>query len=517
MVGPFAQQDQPNRLSAFNGAPACGPRRGQVSIVEVIGRAVAQVRRSHRRDSHKDLSPIRRVSNTAVEATLADVTAVRRDEPDPPGSATTTSPEALVSYRERLSKGEDAIDPDRWAGSLPAAGGVAPRVRIGRSKWLNLLWLVPIGFALLIVAVAAAQGLRHVPAVARFIARYPGTVITASERAHPGLPVWVGVTHFLNLLLMVFIIRAGIQILADHPRLYWTRHCTPGRDWFRFQKPVPEDPLWTAKQDSVTMPKHLGLPGLRHSIGLARWWHLGSDVLWLLNGTAFYALLFATGQWHRVVPTSWAVFPNAASVLIQYLSLQWPHESAWIAYNGLQQLAYFVTIFVAAPLALLTGLGMSPALSTRFKSISKVLSIQVARSVHFFVLCWFLLFILLHTTLVFTTGLLRNLNMGYTARNSGSWLGFGVFAASMVAVVIAWVAATPLTLRRPRLIQRLGFALVGPAQRLFEHVDADPGEYSERDISLRTSGTTVRFRRPRSTGGSSTPDSTTTACGFTAL
>ena len=44
------------------------------------------------------------------------------------------------------------------------------------------------------------------------------------------------------------------QILADHPRLYWTRHCTPGRDWFRIQKPVPTDPLWTAKQDSISLP-----------------------------------------------------------------------------------------------------------------------------------------------------------------------------------------------------------------------------------------------------------------------
>jgi sulfoxide reductase catalytic subunit YedY len=56
------------------------------------------------------------------------------------------------------------------------------------------LWLIPIGFVLLIVAVAAAQGLRHVPAVARFIARYPGTAVSASARADPGLPVWVDVT-----------------------------------------------------------------------------------------------------------------------------------------------------------------------------------------------------------------------------------------------------------------------------------------------------------------------------------
>jgi DMSO/TMAO reductase YedYZ molybdopterin-dependent catalytic subunit/thiosulfate reductase cytochrome b subunit len=241
--------------------------------------------------------------------------------------------------------------------------------------------------------------------------------------------------------------------------------------------------LWTAKQDSISLPGQVGLPGIRHSIGLARWWHLGTDVLWLLNGVIFYVLLFATGQWRRVVPTSLAVFPNAVSVLIQYLSLHWPTENGWVAYNSLQLLAYFVTIFVAAPLALITGLGMSPALSTRFKRISKVLSIQTARSLHFLVLVWFLFFIVMHVTLVFTTGLLNNLNHIYAARNDDSWIGFSIFAISMVVVVVGWVAATPFTLRHPRVVQRVGFALIGPAQRLFEHVDSTPGEYTEQDIS----------------------------------
>jgi thiosulfate reductase cytochrome b subunit len=411
-----------------------------------------------------------------------EVTSKRSTKLDP-ASAGSARPAARSPFRHQLTEGDDTVDPDSWSGSMPDAHGVTPRIRIGRDKWLDLLWLLPIGFVLLIVAVAAAQGLRHLPAVDRFIARYPGTIVSSSDTASTGLPVWVGVTHFLNLLLMVFIIRSGIQILADHPRLYWTRHSTPGRDWFRFQRPVPQDPLWTAKQDSVTLPAHVGLPGLRHSIGLARWWHLGTDVLWLANGLAFYVLLFTTGQWRRVVPTTWAVVPAAASVLIQYLSLNWPRENSWIAYNALQQLAYFVTIFIAAPAATLTGLGMSPALSTRFHRVSKLLSIQVARSLHFVVLCWFLFFIVMHTALVFTTGLLQNLNMAYTGRDSGSWLGFWVFAASMVVVTVAWVAATPITLRRPRTVQRVGFALIGPVQRLFEYVDTKPGEYSEQDIS----------------------------------
>ena len=206
-------------------------------------------------------------------------------------------------------------------------------------------------------------------------------------------------------------------------------------------------------------------------------------MLWLANGAIFYILLFTTGQWHRIIPTTWKVFPSAASVLIQYLSLHWPTETGWTAYNSLQLLAYFVTVFVAAPLALISGLGMSPALSTRIKAVSRRLSIQVARSLHFLVLCWFLLFIVVHVTLVFTTGLLRNLNHIYADRNDASWVGFGVFCFVMALIIVAWVAATPFTLRNPRLVQRIGFALVGPMQRLFEHVDATPGEYTEDDIS----------------------------------
>lgn len=295
---------------------------------------------------------------------------------------------------------------DEWAGAIPAQYGVAPRVRIGSSKWFNLLWLIPIGFGLLVAGIAVAKGVRELPGV------------------------------------QDFIIRSGITIIADHPRFYWTRHSTPGKEWFRIQKPVPPDPLYTAKQDSITLPDGVGLPGRRHSIGLARWWHLGVDMLWLLNGIVFFVLLLVTGQWVRLVPTSWDVFPNSVSVAIQYLSLDWPTENGWVNYNSLQLIAYFVTVFIAAPLALVTGLGMSPALSTRFRKISSVFSIQVARSLHFLVLCWFLLFTVLHVTLVLTTGALRNLNHMYAAQDNGSWVGFWIFAASMVLVIVAWVAAT---------------------------------------------------------------------------
>ncbi|MDQ2844859.1 MAG: molybdopterin-binding oxidoreductase [Actinomycetota bacterium] len=122
-----------------------------------------------------------------------------------------------------MTVGEDVVDPTTWAGSVPQAHGVAPRVRIGRSRWFNLLWLLPIGLVLLMVAVAAAKGLRNTSAVQHFIATDPGTVVSAAAARDPGFPIWVGVQHFFNLFLLIFIIRSGIQILSDHPRLSWDR------------------------------------------------------------------------------------------------------------------------------------------------------------------------------------------------------------------------------------------------------------------------------------------------------
>ncbi|WP_208649177.1 molybdopterin-dependent oxidoreductase [Brevibacterium aurantiacum] len=344
--------------------------------------------------------------------------------------------------------------------------------------------LASVDQGLLIVFIAVAKGLRDIPTVAQFTETYPGTVVPNGAEENAGFPTWVGWQHFFNMLLMIPIIRSGVTIIADHPRFYWTRHSTPGKDWFRVQKPVPTDPLWTAKQDSITLPDSIGLPGRRHSIGLARWWHLGVNTLWLLNGIIFYILVFTTGHWLRLIPTSWDVFPNAISVMIQYLSLDWPTDNAWVAYNSLQVLAYFVTVFIAAPLAFITGLGMSPALSTKFRWISRIFSIQVARSLHFLVLIWFLLFIVMHVTLVVATDALHNFNMMYTNTNDDhSWNGFWIFAVSLAVMIVLWVAVTPFTYRHPRMVQRIGYALIGPTQRLFEHLDSKPGQYTEKDIS----------------------------------
>lgn len=97
----------------------------------------------------------------------------------------------------------------------------------------------------------------------------------------------------------------------------------------------------------------------RSQISLTLWTHQSLDLSWLTNGLIYIVLLFATGHWLRIVPTSREVVPNALSAALQYASLDWPTENGWVNYNSLQLIAYFATVFIAAPLAIITGVRMS--------------------------------------------------------------------------------------------------------------------------------------------------------------
>src|ERR1035438_8877431 len=56
----------------------------------------------------------------------------------------------------------------------------------------------------------------------------PPDMVTAQ-----GFPAWLRVTHYVNFLFIILLVRSGLQILMDHPRLYWNVHCTPGTEWLR--------------------------------------------------------------------------------------------------------------------------------------------------------------------------------------------------------------------------------------------------------------------------------------------
>jgi sulfoxide reductase catalytic subunit YedY len=385
-----------------------------------------------------------------------------------------STPEPL---EEALTKAADRLLADHW---MPPQAGIVPRVRVGR-RWISVLWALPLGTAALTVLIAVAQALREMPGVKAFIIRHPG-IAQAAPSVDSGFPVWLQAQHFLNMFFMLFIIRAGLQILADHPRLYWARDCTPGTDWFRFQRPVPQGRIWTAKDDSVTLPSWLGIPGLRHTLGLARWWHFSINLLWVINGILFYGLLFATDQWRRLVPLTWEVFPAALSTALQYASLNFPVDHSWTRYNGLQQLSYFVTVFVAAPVSITTGLMQSPAIANSLGWLGRVLNRQAMRSIHFLSFFWFLTFIAMHGVMVFITGLRQNTNHMFAGVENDSWAGLPLFLPAMGLMTIAWLLASPFTKRHARLVQRTGRFMIGWLRALAARTDPRT-QFEDADIS----------------------------------
>jgi thiosulfate reductase cytochrome b subunit len=249
-----------------------------------------------------------------------------------------------------------------------------------------------------------------------FLESYPGETLLP-EGAPVGIPAWLGWQHFFNAFFILLIIRTGWQVRTQkRPAAMWERNNT---GLIKTKNP----------------PK---------KISLTLWAHLVFDALWLANGIIFVALLFFTGHWVRVVPTSWEIFPNAISAALQYASLDWPTDNGWVNYNSLQVLAYFVTIFIAAPLAAVTGMRLSPAWPSNAKQLNKFFPIEWARAIHFPVMLYFVLFIVMHVALVFATGALRNLNHMYAAQDAENWVGFWIFFASLVIMISAVVAARPL-------------------------------------------------------------------------
>ncbi|HET8846597.1 MAG TPA: cytochrome b/b6 domain-containing protein [Ktedonobacteraceae bacterium] len=197
-------------------------------------------------------------------------------------------------------------------------------------------------------------------------------------------PIWIRITHYINLLFLGLLIRSGLQIIGAHPRFYWKEGSDPRHQWLAFtRKKVPQDKLYTSTDDERAVSPLIALPG-GDNLGLGRLWHFFSVLFWILNGIIYVVLLFTTGEWSRLIPTSWSIFPEAWHTLLTYLSFHIPPASDFHPYDPLQQLAYAGVVFILGPFMLLTGAAMSPSIEGRFPWYVRLFGgKQAARSLKF--------------------------------------------------------------------------------------------------------------------------------------
>jgi DMSO/TMAO reductase YedYZ molybdopterin-dependent catalytic subunit/thiosulfate reductase cytochrome b subunit len=312
----------------------------------------------------------------------------------------------------------------------------------------------------------------------------PETPATATEPY--GFPAWLCATHYVNFFFVILLIRSGLQILMDHPRLYWNVHCTPGTEWARFTPiDVPQDRVWTAKDDSRYLSPWVVLPGYRHTIGMARHWHFLSVLFWVTNGIVYVVLLLTNPHWKRLIPTRWQIVPDAWSYWVHYATLHFPPEpNGFYSYNALQQLAYFAVVFVLAPLAILTGPSMSPAFTNRFWWYPNLPgNRQIGRSLHFLILCAFVGFIAVHMALVIASGLVRNMNHIVLGRDDLNLLGLYLGLLGIAVVIAVNGFANWVAWRHPRAVQHVAKAIVTPVMTLLLNRAAPRAEFRREDIS----------------------------------
>ena len=315
-------------------------------------------------------------------------------EAEPEPQPETAAPAATV-VDDAVAKTAPAPKPKPAPQPAPAPATAGEPEGVAR-QWLP--WAIG-ALLLLAAAVFGARWFVGTEAGADFIARYDG-VQPLPDNAPTGLPGWLNWAHFFNMFLMALIIKTGIDVRREkRPAAYW-------------------QPKNGGKKISVTL-----------------WLHQLLDVTWVALGVVFYVLLFTTGQWMRIVPTSWDAIPHAVSAGLQYLSLDWPTENPWLYYNALQELSYFVTVFIASPLAIVSGFRMSSMWPASWKAVP----VSWARAVHFPTMIYFVAFIVVHVFLVLTTGLRGNFNAMFASREDAtSWIGVVLFLVAAGVTALGW-------------------------------------------------------------------------------
>ena len=167
---------------------------------------------------------------------------------------------------------------------------------------------------------------------------------------------------------------------------------------------MPRNKLYDTLDEEEDYHPLISLPG-HAQLGIGRHWHFFAVIGWILVGLSYYILLFATGQWHRYWPYSWSIFTEAWNDIVTYMTFNLPPLLPGEPLDAMQKLAYAGVVFVLAPFQILTGAAQSPAIEARFPWYVRMWGgRQWARSLHFLGLVAFLIFIVIHLSMVFFWG-----------------------------------------------------------------------------------------------------------------
>ncbi len=209
--------------------------------------------------------------------------------------------------------------------------------------------------------------------------------------------------HWVNAVAVIILIGSGLMILNAHPRLYWGRYgANFDAAWLTFDR----FPGW------VTIPQ-------TYNLALARNWHLSFALVLGFGLLAYMIVSLLNRHFQRDLAIRRGELSrrHVAADIRAHLAFRFHDPEAPGDYNVLQKLSYVLVIFGLLPLAIVTGIAMSPELNAAFPWLLELLGgRQSARSIHFLAASGITLFVIVHLVLVILAGAVNEVRSMVTGR-----------------------------------------------------------------------------------------------------
>ena len=204
-------------------------------------------------------------------------------------------------------------------------------------------------------------------------------------------------THWITAICFFALLISGGEIVISHPRFYWGE---TGNDLTPplFRIPIP------ASRARVPTGYGYVLPDQN---GWSRYLHFEAAWAVVLTGLLYAIWGLWTGHFRsNLFPAprdrTWRAL---LGVIAKHIRLARPGEAEAFSYNVVQRVVYLMVIFILFPLVIWTGLAMSPAFNSAVPAaVNSLGGRQSARTLHFFVSGFLLLFLIVHIAMVVLAG-----------------------------------------------------------------------------------------------------------------
>lgn len=224
---------------------------------------------------------------------------------------------------------------------------------------------------------------------------------------------WVKGSHWIVTLSFLALAFTGFVILMAHPRLYWGEagnDLTPAL----FELPISRNYQHGGWEKNIPFFKTAGAPvsasrtyDIFNKNGWGRSLHFLAGWLLVITGLVYLLTGIFTGYFRRYIwPQAKEFSPQLLwRDIVNHFRMRIAPVTGGPQYGLLQKCSYALVIFIAFPMAVITGFTMSPAITAAYPFLLKIFGgFQSARTIHFFTSLMLELFLVVHVAMIIKTG-----------------------------------------------------------------------------------------------------------------